>query len=241
MKKLVLFSVVLVSLQSFSQTVDDVIGKYITAMGGLEKIHSLKSLYIEQVAVMQNGNEVNSKIWKVQDKLMRREINFGMGSATMIVTDKAGWASNPRSGGNFEPMNPEVLKAQQTELECVSPLVDYAAKGSKAELQGEEDVDGKKCYKVKLTTAGAREITYFIDETTYYIDRTSMKGGMGRRPGADPNAETKIDYSDYRKTPEGFVFPYTTTIVGMGASSNIEKIEVNPTLDLAKLSTPSNS
>ena len=190
MKKIVLFSLLFVSLHSFSQTVDDVIGKYVEAMGGLDKLHSLKSVYIESVAVMQNGNEVNSKIWRVQDKLMRREVNFGMGSATMILTDKGGWASNPRNGGNFEAMNPDMVKSQSYELDCVSPLVDYATKGNKAELLGQEDVDGESCYKIKLTTAGGREINYFIDSKTYYIDRTSMKGGMGRRPGADPNAET---------------------------------------------------
>jgi hypothetical protein len=46
-----------------------------------------------------------------------------------------------------------------------------------------------------------------------------------------------IEYSDYRKTDEGYIFPYTTTIVGMGASTNVEKIEVNKPVD-AKLFKP---
>jgi hypothetical protein len=65
-------------------------------------------------------------------------------------------------------------------------------------------------------------------------------GGMGIRGGGNnPNAqgappqdrEFITDFSDYRKTDEGYVFPWTTTIVGMGASSNVEKIEVNKPVD----------
>ena len=57
-------------LTGYAQTVDEVINKHIEAMGGAEKLKSLKSLYMEGVAVMQNGNEIISKIYKVQDKLL---------------------------------------------------------------------------------------------------------------------------------------------------------------------------
>ena len=89
---------------SFGQTVDDVIGKYVDAMGGAEKLKSINSLYMDGVSVMQNGNEVTSKTWKVKNQLMRREVNFGMGSFTSVLTDKEGWISNPRNGNKFEAM-----------------------------------------------------------------------------------------------------------------------------------------
>src|SRR5688572_1223864 len=134
MKNIFLFAIIiLASIAGYSQTLDDVINKHIEAMGGAEKLKSLKSVYMEGVAVMQNGNEIISKIYKVQDKLVRREIEFGMGSVTMIVTDKEGWASTPRSSGAFEPLPKEAVEAQQLELDLAGPLVDYAAKGHKAE------------------------------------------------------------------------------------------------------------
>jgi hypothetical protein len=223
---------VLSAFMSMAQTVDDVINSYVTALGGKEKLASIQTLYMEAVSVMQNGNEVTSKIWKVNDKLVRREINFGMGSMTSVITDKEGWNSNPRNDNKFEPMTPEAVQMQQPELDCEGPLVDYKAKGHTAELQGTEDVEGAKCYKVKLTLKSGREITYLIDSKTYYITRMKTKGGgMGGPRGGDPNAELVIDYSDYRKNAEGYVFPYATTRVGMGGSTNIEKIEVNKPVD----------
>lgn len=215
-----------------AQTADEIIAAHVQAMGGKEKLAGLQSLYMESISVMQNGNEVSTKTWKVQDKLMRREVNFGMGNMATILTDKEGWSSNPRSGGAFEAMPADVVERQRTELDINGPLVDHAAKGHKAELMGKEDVNGAPCHVVKLTLKSGRDITYYIDAKTFYILRTRTKGG-GMRGGAgrNPDAETVTEYSDYRKTEEGFIFPFTTTIVGMGASMNVEKIEVNKPVD----------
>jgi hypothetical protein len=242
-----LFSVLILvsSVSAMAQTVDEVVDKYVEAIGGKEKLKNLQTIYMETVSVMQNGNEVTSKMWKVNDKLVRREINFGMGSMTSVITDKEGWSSNPRNGNKFEPVSPEALKMQQGELDVPGPLVDYKAKGHTAELQGKEDVNGKECYKIKMTLKSGRDLTYYIDTKDYYIVRMKTKGGGmgGQRPGggggggganANPDQEFIVDYSDFRKTPEGYVFPYATTRVGMGSATNVEKIEVNKPVD-AKL------
>jgi hypothetical protein len=225
----------------FSQTVDEVIEKYVAAMGGLDKLRSINSIYMEGVSVMQNGNELTSKTWKVNNKLMRREVNFGMGSFTSVVTDKEGWNSNPRNGNKFEPLPKEAVDMQQTELDCAGPLADYKAKGHTAALLGKEDVEGIECYKVKLTLKNGRDVTYFIDTKTNYVNSMKTKGGgmggMRRQGAAGGEQEITVNYSDYRKTPEGFVFPFATTIGGMGAATNFEKIEVNKPVE-AKLYKP---
>ncbi len=168
----------------------------------------------------------------LHNQLMRREFNFGMGTVTMVLTDKEGWSSNPRSGGKFEALPADAVLSQQSDLDCSGPLVDYAAKGHKAELIGREDVNGVSAYVVKLTLKSGSDITYYLDPNTYYIIRTKRKGGgMRRGAGANPDAETIMEFSDYRKTAEGYVFPYATTIVGMGAATNVEKVEVNKPVD----------
>lgn len=236
MKKLLLPVLALFSVSILeAQTVEEVVAKHVAALGGREKLSSLQSVYMEGVSVMQNGTEVSTKTWKVKDKLMRREIDFGMGNFSMVMTDKEGWASNPRSGGAFEALPAEAVTRQQIELDLAGPLVDYAAKGHKAELVGTEDVNGSACHLVKLTLNSGKDITYSIDQKTGYILRSKTKGGGGMRGGGgggrNPDAEVVNEYTDYRKTEEGFVFPYTVTTVGMGASMNMEKIEVNKPID----------
>ena len=225
-------------LVATAQTVDEVINKHIEALGGKDKLNSLKSVYMESVSVMGNGSEMTSKTYRVDKQLFRRDIDGGMFKFSTIVTDKEGWASNPRNNGAFEALPPEDVQGQQYTLDLAGPLVDYAAKGEKAELLGKEAVDGKDAYKVKITLKSGKDITYWLDAQTYYVLKTSAKpSGFMRRPGADPNAEVVMIYSDYRKTPEGFVFPYGSSIQGMGTTTNVEKIEVNKPVD-AKLYKP---
>lgn len=246
-KYLTLLVVLFLSAVLRAQTADDVIAKYTDALGGLDKLKSINSLYMEGVAVSPNGAEITSKTYKVQGKLYRQEVDFGMGSFTSIITDKEGWFSNPRNGGAFEAMPAEMLGAQQQELDCVFPLVDYAAKGHKAELTGTETIEGNTCYVIKLTLKNGKTINYFIENKNWYIIRTSQKGsggmfgggnrgGGGQQGGGQPPAEVemKTDYSDYKKTADGFVFPMTITRAGMGGrgmATNIEKIEVNKSVD----------
>ncbi len=215
-----------------AQTADDIINKYIEAMGGKAKLLSIKSVYMEGTSVMQNGAEITQKIWKVDGKLMRREISSAMFNMVSLVTDKEGWNMNQRTNGNFEPMPAEMLATAQLEMDCAGPLVDYAAKGHKVELLGKEDVDGTECWKLKLTLKTGKDITYYFDPKTYYIFRTVTVGGFGGRGGGQGgNMEMKTDYSEYKKTDDGYVFALKVTIVGRGGGLFFEKIEVNKPVD----------
>jgi hypothetical protein len=231
--------------RAHAQTADAIIAQHIEAMGGKEKLQSIKSIYMEGVAVMGNGTEINTKTWRVKDKLYRQEISFGMGNVVIIVTPTKGWSSNPRSGGEFKALPDSVVKMMGLQLD-LTPLVDYAAKGGKVELLGNETVGDKACAKIKLTFAAGNYVTYFIDNQSHYVLRESRKGGGmiggggggqggGRR---DPNAEFSIDFSDYQKTPDGYVFPNTIVAGGFGAKTSVEKLEINKAVDEEKLGKP---
>ena len=58
---LVAFQLIVGFNNLYAQTVDDVIGKYIDALGGKDKVKGIKSIYQEGVTVMQNGNELHGK------------------------------------------------------------------------------------------------------------------------------------------------------------------------------------
>jgi hypothetical protein len=242
------FLLIIAAPRAHGQTADEVIAKHIEALGGKEKLQSIHSVYIEGVAVMQNGTEIDSKSWKVKDKLYRQEISFGMGNVVIIVTPQKGWSSNPRNGGSFQPMPDEQLKAMQPQLDPAGPLVDYAAKGSKAELLGKDTVGGKECYKIRLTLSSGQTITFSLDAQTYYVLRETRKGGGmmggggggGGRRGGNGDGEFSIDFGDYQKTADGYVFPYTIITGSMGAKTSVEKLEVNKPVDEAALSKPGN-
>jgi outer membrane lipoprotein-sorting protein len=231
MKKLVSALLLLIMAATVqAQTADEVINKYITALGGMEKLKSIKSIHMEGVSVMQNGNEMTTTIDKENGKLYRRKIDFGMGSMTFLVTEKGGWSSNPRSGG-FEAMNEQMLKAQQHEMDCTHPLVDYAAKGHKVELMGKEAVEGADAYKIKLTLKSGTEIICFIDAASSLLIRETRKMRAGRGGGGGEERDVNFDYFESKTTEDGFLFPTAATMGGFGGKVNFEKMEVNKPVD----------
>lgn len=238
MNKIALLLAVLVSAITVNaQTADEIINKYMEAMGGKAKLLSIKSIYMEGTSVMQNGTEISQRSWKVDGKLFRQEINSAMFNFAMVVTDKEGWRQNPRAGGAFEPMTAEQVANMQTQMDCAGAFVDYAAKGHKVELIGKEDVEGTAAYKIKITYKSGNEANFFFDANTYYIIRMSAKGGgmgMGMGGGRGPggtDVERITDFSDYKKTDDGYIFAFKMTPVGMGGGVYYEKIEVNKPVD----------
>ena len=222
-----------------AQTADEIIQKHLEATGGAEKWQGVNTILMEAVAVAQNGQEVTTKLTKVQGKIMRREVNFGMGTMKMVVTPESGWFANPRAGGSFEAMPAGMHAEQSMELD-INPLSGYAARGSKAELTGKEQVDGKETFKIKLTSSKGKERNYFIDAATFFLVKETFMSNRERgRGGNAPNAgtasagptEVAITFDNFQKTPEGFVFPFTISTSGMGPKLNLEKIEINPSVD----------
>lgn len=129
MKNLLAIIVLLIGIVTVkAQTADEIINKHIEAMGGKEKLNSIKSIYMEGTSVMQNGAEISQKTWKVNAQLLRMEISSAMFNNISVVTDKAGWRQNPRAGGAFEPMTEEMVTNMQPQMDCAGPFVDYAAK-----------------------------------------------------------------------------------------------------------------
>jgi uncharacterized membrane protein YkoI len=240
MKRFLLTLMIMLSIVAVqAQTAEEVIQKSLEATGGSDNWKNVKSLIMEAVAVNGNGQEITTKITKLQGKILRREIDFGMGNMKMVVTPDKGWFASPRNAGNFDAMPQPMLAEQTAELD-INPLSDYAAKGYKAELLGKEQADGKEVYKIKLTSSQGKERNYFIDANSFYVVKQSfmstrerMRGGNapGNADAAAGPTEVTVNFADFQKTPEGLVFPYTIATNGMGPKMNIEKIQVNPTVD----------
>ncbi|HMD00592.1 MAG TPA: hypothetical protein VKH37_10575, partial [Ferruginibacter sp.] len=127
MKNLIVFGLFVLALVcvqfAHAQTVDDVLDKYMAAMGGKDKLTSMTSSFTQGVTVMNNGTEITNTTTKVNGKLFRNEIDFGMGTAVTLVTPEKGWRSNPRNGGAFEAMAEDALKASLYQMDCAGPLV----------------------------------------------------------------------------------------------------------------------
>ena len=230
MKNLVLLGIfvmlLIVSQFAQAQTVDEVIGKYETARGGKDKLNAVKSIYMEGSRQMM-GTEITVRITKEQSKLSRTEFDMGSGTGFFLLTDKAGWSLIPMRSTEATKMPDAALPGLQSELDIAGPLVDYVAKGHKAELIGKEKIGDADCYKIKLTAKSGIEIFYWIDASTYLLTQSTQK--TAGRGGAD--VDTKTTYKDY-KDVDGIKFAHTIDISGgFGGSTTFDKVELNKAVD----------
>lgn len=229
--KFLLLAVAAVATSSlYAQTVDEVISKHIEAIGGKEKLSQVKSLYTENsVDVM--GNSAPQKEYLVEGKGYKSETDFNGTSIVQCVTDKGGWMVNPMAGGTDAQAIPDAAyKSSKPQIFLGGALIDYAAKGYKAELMGK---DGGS-FKIKISGDG-NETYYFIDPTSYYLTKSVVKGEvMGQV------VEITTTYSDHKKTDFGIVLPYARNIdMGMfQLAQKTQKVEVNKAIDLKTFEMP---
>ncbi len=229
MKSLIVFCLFLLSLVfvqfAQAQTVDEVIDKYVNAMGGKEKMLSLKTVKMTGNLSVQ-GFDVGIVITVSQGVGARTDISVpGMGEGFQIMTPTKGWNYMPFQGQTApEEVSDDQVKAGQNSLDLQSPLLNYKEKGNTVELLGKEKAEGVDCYKIKLTNKFGKASTYYIDATNYYRIKTVAKAVVN---GEEMDVETT--YSDFKKSDDGLVFAYAQT--NARGTINFSTIEINKPVD----------
>ena len=222
---------ILLAITCFSgiraQTVDEIINKYVDAIGGKDKLDQIKTVYIENT-VQVMGGEGPSTTSVVNGMGYRLESEVNGQKMIQVFTDKGGWQVNPFMGATTpQPIPDDIFKQSKGQIYATGPLYNYAAKGNKVELLGK---DGN-AFKLKITNADSVETIVYIDATTYYLTKlTRSTNFMGQA------MELTITFSNFKKGDMGLVFPYTTEINYGGQFSltnNVNKIELNKTIDPA--------
>jgi hypothetical protein len=226
---------------SSAQTIDSVIAKYEDARGGKDKLLSIKTIYMEGIRDMMGTDHV-VKVTKEQGRLSRVDFEMGDLNGFTVITPDAAWYYIPFRAPSPFPLPADATAALQSDLDIAGPLVDYAAKGNKAELLGKEIAVGDTCYKIKLTTVNGTAITYWINIHSNLLVQSSQTSGNK----FGPNGSTKgndapiiTQYANYSVDDDndGILFPHTITIIttgsenGKGGTTSFDKILVNFPMD----------
>ncbi len=222
---------ILISAQTLhAQSVDEIISKYVDALGGKEKLSSLKTVRME-ATMNSNGTDIDITITKSQFVGQRIDIAVMGMNGYQIYTPTAGWSFMPFAGQTTpEAMKDEQVKSAASSLDVQGNLFNFKEKGNTLELIGKENVGAAECYKIKATLKSGKIITYFIDTKTHYIAKSVSTQNVN---GEEKEVENV--YANYKPTSNGFIFPYSSTNVQ--GEMNFSKIEVNVPVD-DKIFTP---
>jgi hypothetical protein len=219
-----------------AQTADEIVSKYIDALGGKDQISQITSLVMEGTLDVM-GSAGTLKITQLSGKGYKQEIDV-MGTQVVICyNDSMGWQINPMSGNySAETMSEDQYKAGKSELLVGGPLVDYPNNGYQVELVGEEAVGSVNTNKLKVTSPDGIESFYFIDPGTYNLLRVSMNAGM-----MGQQMEIITTFSNYQKTSAGYAVPYNIETNYGGQFflvTAITKVDVNVPVDAAIFAKP---
>jgi len=161
----------------------------------------------------------------------RLEIQFAGQTAIQVYDGTNGWKLRPfLNRHEVESFSAEELKAASLQADLDGPLVDYAAKGTKIELDGTENVEGHDTYRLKLTMKNGQEERIWVDGATFLEVKID---GTPRRLDGRFHA-VSIYYRDYRPI-RGLMVPHVLETVVDGVKDRekiqIENVTLNPKLD----------
>jgi photosystem II stability/assembly factor-like uncharacterized protein len=244
MRKLTAFVATLVlcgasSHPSHAQSADEIVAKYIKAVGGMSRITAVTSL--RRTGKLHGGGGFEAGILQDSKRpnLVREEFTTAGMTGINAYDGKSGWKIDPFGGKkDVETLGEEELKSITEDSDFDSPLVNYQIKGNKIEYAGSEKFEGTECQKIRLTRAMGTIETYFIDADSWVPIKIETKRFIR---GTERDYEAIL--GDY-KAVNGWYLPFSVE-TGLKGSSEADKskvtfsrIEPNVSLDGALFAPP---
>jgi hypothetical protein len=231
-------SLILVAVSAQAMTADELVGKNVTARGGMDSLQAIKSLRLSGKMIVGGfGAEIDAvQIYKRPGAYRFEGTLQGM---TMVQSydGKEAWRISPFQGRKDpERTSADDAKELAEQADFDGSWVNAGAKGNKLDYLSTEDVDGTEAHKLKVTLAnGDVEYVYF-DPDAFLVIRT-LKQRTVR--GVELREET--DYSDYEKVNGTFV-AFSTSSGNAGDTQRtkftVDKADANASVDDATFAFP---
>jgi len=215
--------------------------KNAAARGGLQAWRAVNTLAMS--GQMDAGGKQDAKLPFVMDMKRphksRLEIRFQDQTAVQTYDGAQGWKYRPFLGRTeAEPLTANELRLVAAADELDGPLIDYAQKGIRIELQGTDKIDGKSAYRLRLTnTRTGAQRNLWVDASTFL----DVKVDGEPRKLDNKLHKVAVYYRDYQSVG-GLTLPHTLETVVDGVRQThkivIQNVKVNPPLDDALFLKP---
>lgn len=212
----------------------------VKARGGLQAWQAVRTLKMS--GELDAGGKTDAKLpfalFLKRPRKSRVEITFAGKNAVQVYDGAQGWKLRPfLNRDDVEPFKPDELQEAASSAELDGPLVDYAKKGTHIELAGSEKVEGRKTYKLKLTSRSGQQRFLWVDARTFLEAKIS---GDPRKLDGRPH-QVAIYSRDYR-TVDGLKIPFVQETVVEGVKQShkmvVKAVAVNPPLQDALFAKP---
>jgi hypothetical protein len=219
------------------QNADEIVQKYITAIGGMEKIHAVQTLLRSGKYIGGGGFEAPITQENKRASKVREEFVFQNLTGVNAYDGATGWKIEPWQGKKDpEPLGEEEMKSIVEDADFDGPLVDYKKKGIKVEYAGEDEVEGTETHKLKVSLPNGTVYHYYLD-AEFWIPIKIDTRRMIR--GAEREYETTV--GDYKKVAGWYLpFAFESNVKGSSFTSKVvyDRIEANVPIDDSRFHKP---
>jgi zinc protease len=216
-------------------SVDDILDKYVKAIGGKEAIEKIKSRSMKgsfNIEAMNMTGAVEMFTKAPNKSAMKIDLpNFGV--VNRVFDGAKGWDLNPMSGLR------EVSGAELAQMKRSSDFhqeINFKKHYAKMEVKGKEKVGSYETYVIEATPPEGSVVKLFFDVSTGLLVR---QDGESETPDGKIPIETYID--EY-KAVDGVKVAHTLKQVNpmMTWAITISEVKSNVEIDEAKFNKPSN-
>jgi hypothetical protein len=227
------------SATSNAQTADEIINKYITTIGGADKMKALKGIKME-MTTNQGGMEIPVELVQLPAGKMYVKINLQGKEITQMAYDGTTMWNTSFMTMKAEKSDAEALENMKlNDADFPEALIDYKAKGYKAEFVGKETKEGTECFKVKFTKKPTTNAGIKSDDIVFYYFETENNLVIATeteiKDGPMKGQKATSTMSDYQEV-DGLFFPFS--ISQFGQPLKVKKITLNPVVDAKAFAFP---
>ena len=216
-------------------SVDQILDKYIQAIGGAQKLAGLTS-FVAKGTSIGYGLDQEKRPLEIYAKApaQRTTIVHASGGDTVTVVDgRAGWIAAPNIPLPVLPLTGGDLEGAKLDAQLAFPARIKQALGQ-WRVGVPAEIDDRDVLVVQGTGADGAIATLYFDAESGLLVRLMRYANspVGRMP-------TQVDYSDYREVA-GVKIPFRSTVTWLDGRENIELTEVqaNAPIDAAKFARP---
>lgn len=201
-------------------TVQQVIDNYLEAIGGADKLKSVKDLTVRMSTTVQ-GMALEVINEQMKPGMMHMKVMMNGNAMQEVVYD--GEKAKVSQMGNAKTLEGENAAGFETQA-MIFPEMNYTDMGAELSLEGIETVAEKDAYKVLVTLPDGSKTTQFYDvETGYKVKEVTTQEAQGQ------TVTQTSTFSDYQEV-EGIMFPHQMQSSGampFPVDFKTEEIKVN--------------
>jgi photosynthetic reaction center cytochrome c subunit len=199
-----------ISAQESLPTADQILDKYLAAIGGADGLHKIKTR-IQKGTVDTGGEQYPIEIYSEAPEKRVSLSHASFGESITAFNGQAGWLTTPRG---IHPMNPSEQQSARIDAQIYFPERVRELYQDFKVLPG-ETIDGHATFLVTATGASTPPLRLYFDQQTGLLIRLIRytETPLGRNP-------LEVDYADYRDT-SGLKIPFQWTLTRTNGSFTI--------------------